>query len=72
MAIASQRGVRATGRDGADLDAAHQHALGDEVGAHFARADDADADRTALVGASGEVAGKAGESDIGHAGSVEG
>ena len=41
------RGMRAAGGDGGDLDAAHQHALGDEVGAHFARADDADADRLA-------------------------
>ena len=72
MAIASQRGVRAAGRDGAKLDAAHQHALRDEVGAHLAGADDADAHRTALVGASGEIAGKAGEGDIGHKGSVEG
>ena len=44
-------GVRPAGGDGGDLDAAHQHALGHEVGAHLARADDADADGPAFSGA---------------------
>ena len=64
--MASQRGVRAAGGDGGDLDAAHQHALGHEVGAHFARADDADADGLAGVGARREVAGEAGQVDVGQ------
>jgi len=41
-----------------NLDAAHQHALGHKVGAHFARADDADADRAVFVGAFGEIAAR--------------
>jgi hypothetical protein len=58
--------VRAPRGDGADRDTAHQPPLGDEVGAHLARADDADPDRTALVGAARKVAGKSGQDDIGH------
>ena len=55
----------------ADLDAAHQPALRDQVGAHLAGADHADAHRAAFVGASGEIAGKPGEDDVGHEESVE-
>ena len=49
----------------ADLDAAHQRALGDEVGAHFARADDADADGLAGVRAGRQIAREAGQVDVG-------
>ncbi len=61
------RRVRAARRHRRDLDAAHQHALGDQVGAHLAGADDADAHGAALVGASGEVPGEPGEGDGAHA-----
>ena len=59
------RRMRAAGRDGASS-TPRISALRDEVGAHLARADDADADRAALVGARREIAGKAGQGDIGH------
>ncbi len=49
--MGGERGVGAAGGDGGDLQPLHQHALGDEIGAHFARADDADADGVAGVGA---------------------
>ena len=62
--------MRTPGRHGDQFDALHQHALGHQVGAHFARADDADAHRPALVGAAGEVAGEAGQSDVGGHGEL--
>ena len=52
-----ERGVRPPRGNRGNLDAAHQHALRHEVGAHLARANDADADRGAGVGAGGKIAG---------------
>ena len=63
-----ERGVGAAGGDGGDPDARHQRALGDEIGAHLARADDADADGFAGLFARREVAGKAGQVDVGSHG----
>ena len=59
-------GMRTAGRDRAYFDAAHQHALRHQIGAHFTGADDADPHRPAFVGASGEIPGKSGQGDIGH------
>ena len=60
------RRVRPARRHRDQFDALHQHALGDQIGAHLARADDADAHRLAFVGTPGEIACKAGEGDVGH------
>ena len=50
--------------DGGDLDAAHQHALRHEIGAHLAGADQPDADRLAGLAALAQIAGKAGGRNI--------
>jgi hypothetical protein len=42
--------------------------LRNQIRAHFARTDDTDAHRAAHIGTLGEIAGKAGQGDIGHAG----
>ena len=66
MVVASRAVCGRRGGDGRNLNAAHQGALCHQIGAHLARADHPDADRSAGIGARLEIAGKAGEVHIGQ------